>query len=262
MPDPYAFIGQADRSVQIQLADVLELRAADPQQRAMLERYLAEIELPKGPRVLEVGCGTGAVSRRIAELFEGRDAIGLDPSPVFLERARELAKHLSSVSFCQGDARSLEFADESFDLVVFHTPDPQEVREAYRVLRAEGWFAAFDGDYTTATVALGDFDPLQPVVEAMIAHFVHDRWLVRRLPKMLSCEGFEVKSFQSHGYTQTSEPTYMLTIVDRGADLLAATNRIGAGEAGALKSEARRRVKEEEFFGHISFVSVIARRSQ
>jgi hypothetical protein len=94
----------------------------------------------------------------------------------------------------------------------------------------------------------------------MIAHFVHDRWLVRRLPKMLSSAGFDVKSFRSYGYTQTTDPTYMLTIVDRGADLLAATGGVGVEEAGALKSEARRRVTAGEFFGHISFVSVIARR--
>src|SRR5207249_2504774 len=107
-----------------------------PQQRAILERYLAEIELPKGARALEVGCGTGAVSRRIAELFEVSDVIGVDPSPVFVAKARELAKPLSTVSFCQGDGRSLEFTNESFDLVVFHTvlchiPDAQKaVREA------------------------------------------------------------------------------------------------------------------------------------
>ena len=267
MPDPYAFIAQADPSIQLNLANVLELRAADPQHRAMVDRYLAEIKLPKGARVLEVGCGTGAVSRRIAELFEVAGVIGLDPSPVFLERARELAKHLPNVSFAQGDGRTLEFPDESFDLAVFHTalchiPDSHKaVREAYRVLRPQGWLAVFDGDYTTTTVAVGEFDPLQPAAEAMIANFVHDRWLIRRLPKVLSSVGFEVKSLRSHGYTQTTEPAYILTIVDRGADLLAAMGNVGAETAEALKSEARRRVKAGEFFGHISFVSVIARKA-
>jgi hypothetical protein len=52
----------------------------------------------------------------------------------------------------------------------------------------------------------------------------------------------------------------MLTIVDRGADLLAGAGSIGADQAEALKGEARRRVKAGEFFGHISFVSVIARK--
>lgn len=267
MSDPYASIDQADEALQLRLADILELRAAEPQQQAFVEGYLAEIELPKGARVFEAGCGTGAVSRRIAELFDVREVIGVDPSPVFLARARELAKHLPAVSFHRGDARSLEFESDSFDLVVFHTalchiPEAHRaLREARRVLRPQGWLATFDGDYTTTTVAIQDFDPLQLVVEAMIAHFVYDRWLIRRLPKMLRAEGFEVESVRSHGYTQTSEPTYLLTLVDRGADLLVAAGTVGAEEANAFKSEARRRVAEGEFFGHISFVSVISRKT-
>jgi ubiquinone/menaquinone biosynthesis C-methylase UbiE len=266
MPDVYASIAEADRATQARLAEILELRAADPQQRAMVEQYLSEIELPKGTRALEVGCGPGPVSRRIAELTDVSEVIGLDPSPVFLERARELAKHLSKVSFCQGDGRALDLADSSFDFVLFHTtlchiPEPEKaLREAHRVLRPNGWLVAFDGDYVTTTVAIGEFDPLQPAVEAMIANFVHDRWLTRRLPKILASIGFAVKSTRSHGYTQTTEPTYMLTIVDRGADLLAATGSLGADAADAVKLEARRRVKAGEFFGHISFISVIARR--
>jgi ubiquinone/menaquinone biosynthesis C-methylase UbiE len=266
MTDPYASIARAAESLQIQLADVLELRAADPQQRAMAERYLAEVELPKGARVLEVGCGTGAVTRRIAELFDLAEVVGVDPSPVFVSRARELARQLPTVSFREGDGRSLDFPNESFNLVVFHTtlchiPDPQlAVREASRVLRPEGWLAIFDGDYTTTTVSVRESDPLQPLVDAMIANFVHDRWLIRRLPKLLRSESFEVKSVCSHGYTQTTEPTYMLTILDRGADLLVANNVIDTNEAAGLKREARRRVSDGEFFGHISFVSVIAQK--
>jgi hypothetical protein len=51
----------------------------------------------------------------------------------------------------------------------------------------------------------------------------------------------------------------MITIIDRGADLLVASGSIGAAQAEALKAEARRRVQAGEFFGQISFLSVIAR---
>jgi hypothetical protein len=72
--------------------------------------------------------------------------------------------------------------------------------------------------------------------------------------------GFVVTSLRSHGYTQTTDPQYMLTIVDRGADLLAGAGSIGADQAGALKSEARRRAQAGAFFGHISYISLIARK--
>jgi ubiquinone/menaquinone biosynthesis C-methylase UbiE len=265
MRDPYAVIAAVDEEIQTRLADVLELRASDPQQRAMLDSYLAEIQLPKGARVLEVGCGTGAVTRRIAELFEVDEVIGIDPSQVFIDKARDLSKHMRTVSFCRGDGQSMEFRDGFFDLVVFHTVlchllDPQiAIEEARRVLRPDGWLAVFDGDYTTTSVALKDSDPLQQAAQAMVTHFVNDRWLIRRLPKMLSSEGFRIVSFRSHGYTQTEQPTYMFTIVDRGADLLASNGDISDEAATELKSEARRREKDGEFFGHISFVSAIAR---
>jgi ubiquinone/menaquinone biosynthesis C-methylase UbiE len=263
--DPYATVADAAPGLQERLSDVLELRAADPQQQAMLRAYLSELELPRGARAVEIGCGTGAVSRALVERLE-LDVTGVDPSPVFIARARELGKHLPQLTFVHGDGRSLELADATFDLAVFHTtlchiPDAQAaLREAHRVLRPDGWLAVFEGDYMTTTVAIGDFDPLQPLVSAMVANFVHDPWLTRRLPKTLRSLGFEVRSVRSHGYTQTTEPTYMLTLIDRGADVLSAVGTLAADAAEALRKEARRRAQAGEFFGHISFVSIIARK--
>ncbi len=161
MPDPYATIADAAPSLQERLSDVLELRASDSQQQAMLHAYLSEIELPRGARALEIGCGTGAVSRALVESLHF-DVTGVDLSPVFVARARELGKHLPGLTFVQGDGHSLTLPDASFDLVVFHTtlchlPEPDAaLREAHRVLRPDGWLAVFDGDYPTATVAISD----------------------------------------------------------------------------------------------------------
>ena len=65
---------------------------------------------------------------------------------------------------------------------------------------------------------------------------------------------------RSHGYLETDEPVYMLTLVDRGADALVSAGRLGAAAAEALKQEARRRAEEGRFFGHIAYTSLIARR--
>jgi hypothetical protein len=69
-----------------------------------------------------------------------------------------------------------------------------------------------------------------------------------------------VTSFRSHGYAQTSEPTYLLTLVDRGADFLAASGEIGSALCQALKGEARRRVEAGQFYGQIAYASMIAQR--
>jgi hypothetical protein len=51
MPDPYASILQDDKGLQARPADVLEVRAADRQQRSMLKAYLSELhQLSSGCR--------------------------------------------------------------------------------------------------------------------------------------------------------------------------------------------------------------------
>jgi hypothetical protein len=52
----------------------------------------------------------------------------------------------------------------------------------------------------------------------------------------------------------------MLTVIDRGADILHGSGQIGDDVAASLKSEARRRVRAGQFFGHIAYVSLIARK--
>ena len=267
MPDVYVTIREADPGVVAQLAEILELRAADPQQRELREAYLADIEFPADARVVEVGCGPGPVARALASRPGVSEVVGVDPSPIFLEQGRELARDLPNLTFVEGDARALPFDDDSFDVLIFHTtlchvPEPERaLAESLRVLRRGGFLGIFDGDYATVTCALGASDPLQACADATVEYLVHDRWLVRRLPRLVREAGFEVGPLRSHGYVEApSSGGYMLAIVDRGADTLVATGRVGAEAAEALKAEARRRSEAGDFFGHIAYASLIARK--
>ena len=155
---------------------------------------------------------------------------------------------------------------EAFDVVVVHqtlshVPQPEcLLAEAFRVLRPSGWLAVFDGDYATATVATGDGDPLETCADAFRTHFVHDPWIVRRLPQLLRTCGLEVKPMRSHGYVEAPEGAYMLTWIDRGAEALLHDGRISAETAEVLKAEARRRSSAKAWFGHIAFASVLSRK--
>ena len=48
--------------------------------------------------------------------------------------------------------------------------------------------------------------------------------------------------------------------VDLGADALAASGRIGSDMAAAFKAEARRRIAGGDYFGHIAYMSLVARK--
>jgi SAM-dependent methyltransferase len=190
--------------------------------------------------------------------------VGVDPAPSLLRRARELSAGLAGVEFQEADGRALPFGDAEFDAVVFdsvlcHIPQPERaLAEAGRVLRPGGRLAAFDGDYSTTTVALGELDPLQLCVSAMMAGSVNDRWVVRRLPALVRQAGFSEIAVHSHGFVAL-DGGYMLTILDRGADALRALGWAGDDLAAALKAEGRRRVEAGTFFGHIAYASVTAR---
>jgi ubiquinone/menaquinone biosynthesis C-methylase UbiE len=266
MADIYATIAEADQEVQERLATVLERRAADLQQQAMLRAYLAALELPPGAAVLDVGCGTGAASRVVARLPGIGPVVGVDPSPVFLARARELAADLANLSFAEADGRSLPYGNGTFDLLLYHTtlshvPWPEQaLAEACRILRPAGLLVVFDGNYTTTTLANGEFDPLQCCADAAMAALVHDRWLIPRLPSLLAAAGFQLEQQKNFSFVETAAPDYMLTFADRGADLLADAGRIGGALAAALKDEARRRVAAGTFYGAVAYACLIARK--
>ena len=266
MPDVYATITKADRLVQESLADIIELRAADPRYQEMVHSYLSKIPFSPGTRALEIGCGTGWVTRTLARWPNVAHAFGVDPSPVFIQRARQLAAGLPNIEFEEADGRALAFASECFDAVVIHTtmshvPQPESlVEQAFRVLRPGAWFAVFDGDYATATVAKNEFDPLQVCVAAFRTSFVNDSWLVRRLPQLVSSGGFDIVSMNSHGYVEAPSAAYMMTWIERGADVLVQNGCIGVETAKALKTEAKRRSDESKWFGHIAFASLISRK--
>lgn len=100
---------------------------------------------PIGGRVLDVGCGPGHLSIRLAR-EHGLEVTGLDLDPAMIERARANGERMvvdrgGQPSFVVGDVASLPFADGTFDLVVstlsmHHWDDPSAgLTEVARVLR-------------------------------------------------------------------------------------------------------------------------------
>ena len=106
-------------------------------------------KLPAGTRVLDVGCGIGGSSRRLASRF-GFDVLGVSISPGQVDRARQLTPDGMSCQFQTMDALQLDLPDSCMDVVwtvecAPHIADKQRfANELLRVLKPGGQLVAAD----------------------------------------------------------------------------------------------------------------------
>ncbi|TQF65964.1 methyltransferase domain-containing protein [Rhodococcus spelaei] len=87
-------------------------------QRTLAEKSLSGLALGGGERLLDVGCGDGFVTARLAARLPRGSVVGVDASPSMIDTARSRPRPDGApIEFLVADARDLPFRDE-FDVVV------------------------------------------------------------------------------------------------------------------------------------------------
>ena len=259
-------LAEAPAGVLEMVGDSLENRAKDPAQQAILERYIGDLDINPGAVVVEIGCGTGPVCRRFAEIENVARVVGVEPASALVERAGTLADS-DKLEFRVGRGEETGLADGSADIVVLHTllshvPDQSAILdEALRLLRPEGQLVVCDADFSKTSVAIGDADPLQACVEAWVEGNVTDRWLCPRLPGLLKSKDLEISAFKGHNRVDVAGISTGPGWVRMGADALVASGRISETAGAALKAECEARIAAGQFYAALPFVSAVARRS-
>ena len=127
----------------------MDLRKSKVQFVHDLVRWSGLDKLPKGSRILDVGCGTGGSSRILAKYY-GFHVTGITISPAQVKRARALTPSRLNCSFKVMDALNLRFEDGCFDGIWSveagaHVKDKTKFAdEMMRALRPGGYFALAD----------------------------------------------------------------------------------------------------------------------
>ena len=201
----------------------LELQAASLSQVIDTETRL--LNLRSGLKVLEVGCGTGAISRKIADCVKPSQVVAVDIDPTFLDAAKQLAaKHaIDNIRFELGDAENLKYEDRTFDmsycrLVLSQVNNPlKAVTELKRVTKVGGVVASSDEAGAFYTPQLPKLDNM---VEKLYGALLASKSRFRDAFSLFSSAGFQsievhhIPTFASHknkeGLRQIAQVPYKM----------------------------------------------------
>jgi len=120
--------------------------------RRVAERFLPWLDVGRGAAWIDIGCGTGVLTRAILELEDPDSVIAIDPSSAFLGAARTSIRD-PRVSFVEGAADAMPEATASADVIVGglmlnFVPDlGLALAEMRRVVRPESTIAGYVWDY-------------------------------------------------------------------------------------------------------------------
>jgi ubiquinone/menaquinone biosynthesis C-methylase UbiE len=113
-----------------------------------------KVNLKNKKKILDVGCGTGAVTLDIAGLTNG-EVTGIDIDSEKLKEAERVLSNVPNIKLIEADVLDLPFEDDTFDLVVFtivliHVKDQQKaISQMVRVTKTGGFvLACLEPDYS------------------------------------------------------------------------------------------------------------------
>lgn len=157
-------------------------------------RLLRAAGLRKGMSFLDVGCGVGALTARVADL--GVDAVGVDANEGFIQAAR---RQHPSIRFEQMDVRDLAFIERKFDLVyarylLSHLADPAAaIVSMLSVTKPGGRIVLEDIDFDlhVAEPRTAEFDRYLEWYEAVVRRRGGDPYLGRRLYRLALDAGLD-----------------------------------------------------------------------
>ena len=267
--DPHRFANELDEAAIARLIQRLESRAKDAVFSRLLDRYATHLELPTSAKVLDVGCGTGAVLRTLARRtdFDGR-LYGVDQCQPFVDAARDFADREGTagrIEFRVGDAHQLDFPSEAFDAVIAHTvishvSEPQKVlKEMTRLVRPDGIVVIFDGDYASLTYAFADHDFGHRMDVALANATFNNPRIMRDLPRLLPELGLTLDTAWGDAVTEIGAGSYFKSFAETYVPYVQASGALPPDAVQEWLKTQLHAIEQGTFFASCNYYTYLAR---
>jgi ubiquinone/menaquinone biosynthesis C-methylase UbiE len=268
--DAYRVTDQLDDGVLDAIATRLEVRGRHPVFVEMMDEYLDAMDIDGAETVVDLGCGTGVASRRVAGRsgFSGR-VTGVDRSPYLITAAAGLASDeglAAQIDFRVGDTQSLDLDDDGFDAVVAHTlishvESPAAVlAEAARIAEPGASIGIFDGDY--ASLTFGNPDPEQGKRDddAVIAAIVTNPRVMRQMPVLASEAGLELVESFPYVLAEVGTADFWLPAIESFRRIMPTAGAMSEAEANAWAERLLEASESGLFFGASNYYGYVLRK--
>lgn len=268
--DPHRFINELDEGALDRLVARLESRARDAVFSGLLEKYARRLPLSKDARVIEVGCGTGATLRMLARRSEfSGTACGVDQSSHFVAAASGFAQAENigdRIVFQVGDAHSLDFPAETFDVAIAHTlishvTEPARVlSEMARVVRPGGTVVIFDGDYSSLTYACPDHDFGRRMDAALATATFNNPLIMRDLPRLLPAHGLRLADAWGDAVAEIGKGSYFKSFAETYVPYVKRTDMLPAPAIDRWLDDQLQAMENGTFFAACNYYTYLAQR--
>jgi len=268
--DAYRVTDQLDDAVLDAIATRLEVRGRHPVFVRMMDEYLDAMGIDDAKAVVDLGCGTGVASRRVAGRsgFSGH-VTGFDRSPYLIAAATRLASEEGSaapIDFRVGDTQSLDLDDGEFDAVVAHTlinhvESPAAVlAEAARIAKPGASIGIFDGDYASLTFGNPDSEQGKHDDEAVIAAIVTNPRVMRQMPVLAREAGLELVESFPYVLAEVGTADFWLPAIESFRRIMPTAGAMSEAQANAWAERLLHASESGLFFGASNYYGYVLRK--
>ena len=245
--------------------NILDVFDGLPGIQALKKAAIARCQIREGMSILDVGCGTGLETVRLARLVgSSGNVIGLDASRNLLaEASRRAQGSRLPIEYREGDIHQLPFPDNYFDvaraerLFLYLTDPRQALAELVRVTKSDGSVYVIEPDFETQTINLSDRGLVRKVLQFDCDHETRNGWIGRQLPQLFKACGlvdtdvetgvviYEPRSFSPY-FLETAHSAFQNGVIT-------------ADELQVWQDDIHSLLNRAELFCTISYFAVVGR---